>query len=182
VSPEENPYAPPRSDDGAGRLTPEQIYAPPMDGPRGIGGWLVLPLIALVITPFRVAVTSVRDFSEVLKPEVWAALTTPGGPSYHPLWMPIIVFELLMNLALIGGTIWLLVLFLKKSRRVPTLMVIWIAASIGIQVIDLLLMQLIPALAAQAEPPADLVRGVISAAIWIPYFLSSKRVKNTFVR
>jgi hypothetical protein len=177
---EQNPYSPPQAQPDPEPLALDQMYAPSALGPRGIGGWLVLPMLSLIITPFRVTFTTVRDFSGMLKPGVWDALTRPGGASYHPMWAPVILSELLMNIALVVGTVWLAVLFFKKSRRVPTLMIVWIAGNIGIQVVDRLLTRFIPALAEQAHLP-ELIRGLIAAAIWIPYFMKSVRVRNTFV-
>ena len=178
---EQNPYSPPKVDETVAR--PDEAVVAHLDGPRGIGGWLVLPLLGLIVSPVRTAITCVRDFVPVFKPSTWAALTTPGGPGYHPLWVPVIVFELVGNVTLIAFTIFVLVRFLKKSRRVPRLMIILLLGIAGFLLLDHLLVGLIPALSAvpDAQSTTALSRSVVAAAIWIPYFLKSRRVRNTFV-
>jgi hypothetical protein len=183
VSSEHNPYSAPGAYvDDAGKKPKGSPSAVP-DGPRGIGGWLILPLLGLILTPIRVGFSSVRDLAPALKPGTWAALTTPGAAAYHPLWAPVLVFECVVNGLLIVCSLVLLWLFLRKSHRVPLLMVAWLVAIVAVQVVDLLLVGQIPAAAAapDAQGIRDLVRLVLSALIWIPYFLRSKRVKNTFV-
>ena len=65
----------------------------------------------------------------------------------------------------------------------PRLLIIWVASFVAIQAVDILLMSQIPMAASQLGSGdfRELARAVISAAIWIPYFLKSKRVANTFV-
>jgi hypothetical protein len=46
------------------------------------------------------------------------------------------------------GLLWL---FLKKSRRLPTLMIVWMVGALAIQAIDLALISQIPSVAASAE-------------------------------
>jgi hypothetical protein len=77
----------------------------------------------------------------------------------------------------------LLWLFFRKSRRVPMLMVVWLLANTGGQIVDLLLAQQIAAVAALPDNDGikELSRSVVGLLIWVPYFLVSKRVKNTFV-
>ena len=62
--------------------------------PSGIGGWLILPAIGLVLTPILLLVTLTRDLLPALQPEVWNALTEPGSQAYHPMWATVIIFEL----------------------------------------------------------------------------------------
>ena len=182
MSAEQNPYSAPRAhvDDKAGKpgSTPGDVT-----GPRGIGGWLLLPLLGLIFSPIRVGFQTVRDLLPVLKPETWNALTTPGSAAYHPMWAPVIIFEVVANCLLIVLTLMLLWLFLRKSSRVPMLMVIWLLAIVGVQIVDLLLAAQIPDVASQPDNQSmvDLARSVVGALIWVPYFLRSKRVKNTFV-
>ena len=180
---EQNPYSPPRADVVEAGGGPEHVPTRYLDGPSGIGGWLVLPLLGLMLTPVQVGIQTVRDFPPVLGTQVWGQLTTPGGESYHPLWAQLIIFELVTNVVVIGFSLVLLVLFFRKSRRVPSLMIGWMLLNFAIQVIDLVLVGAIPAAAsaAGAQDRTDLSRAVVGAAVWIPYFLRSKRVRNTFV-
>jgi hypothetical protein len=178
VAVSENPYSPPRAEPEA-EAKPAQSTT---DGPRGLGGWLMLPLLGLLITPFRMGIELVRDFGPILKPEVWRALTTPGGDAYHPLWAPVIVFELATNVGIFGFSLVLLILFLTRSRRLPRLMVVWFLTIASVLVIDAFLVDAIPAAAAGRDAVvSDLIRTALTGAVWIPYFLRSERVKNTFV-
>lgn len=151
---------------------------------KGLGGWLVLPALGLIVTPLRMAFQFYRDMLPALAPETWNALTDSSSTAYHPLWGPLIVFEVTANLALFFFTLWLLWIFFRKSKHVPRFFVIWLVLLVAIQIADLLLVNQIPALAAQPTDPEslkDLTRSIIGAAIWIPYFMKSKRVKNTFI-
>lgn len=159
------------------------VAAPPALQPRGIGGWLILPALALIITPIRMGFEFVRDFLPVLDSDAWALLATPGSALYHPLWAPLVVFELIANVVMFSFTLWLLVLFFRESKRVPVLYILWLLLLAAVQVIDQLLVQQMPFLASQLNEDAlvDIARALVGAAIWIPYFLKSVRVKNTFV-
>jgi hypothetical protein len=179
MSAEQNPYAAPVAPVDAAGGTPGGAPT----GPRGIGGWLVLPLLGLIVTPIRIAIQTVRDLAPAFSPATWEALTTPGGPAYDPMWAPVIVFEAVASFTLVAFTLILLWLFFRKSRRVPLLMILWLLTTIGLQVADLALAAQIPVIASQPDPQSlgELARSAVGALIWIPYFLVSKRVKNTFV-
>jgi hypothetical protein len=155
----------------------------PDNGPVGIAGWLLLPALGLIASPLMMAFGFYNDVLPALTPEVWNALTDAHSTAYNPMWGPLIVYEVLVNIALFIFTLWLLWIFFSKSTRAPKLIVIWLAAIAGTQIVDYLLSSQIPAM---AEKPPDaagvsaLVRSLVGAAIWIPYFRMSKRVKNTF--
>ncbi len=152
-------------------------------GPKGIGGWLLLPLLGLIISPIRIIHQIATELVPVLRSDVWSALTHPASANYHPLWAPAIIFEMAGNAVIVLFGFWVLASFLTKSSMTPRLLIIWVASFVAIQAIDILLMSQIPMAASQlgAGDFRELARAVISAAIWIPYFLKSKRVANTFV-
>jgi hypothetical protein len=153
-------------------------------GPVGIGGWLLLPALGLIASPLLMAFGFYRDLLPALMPDVWNSLTDPRSAAYNSLWGPLIVYEVLINVALFVFTVWLLWQFFSKSQRAPKLFVIWLAAIAGTQIIDYLLSSQIPMVADKAVDAADvkgLVRSIVNAAIWIPYFIRSERVKNTFI-
>lgn len=150
--------------------------------PAGIGGWLLLPAIGLILSPVVIVVALIRDLLPAMAPDVWNALTDPTSEAYHAMWAPVILFELFANVSLLVLTAWLAYLFFSRSGRAPRLFILWLSLNLAIQVIDLLLVQSIPALAEQNDPSStrELVRAFVGAAIWIPYFLRSERVRNTF--
>jgi Protein of unknown function (DUF2569) len=157
---------------------------PANDGPVGIGGWLLLPALGLIATPLVMAFGFYKDLLPALTPDVWNAVTDPHSAAYNSLWGPLIVYEVLVNLALFIFTLWLLWRFFTKSRRAPKLFVIWLVAIAGTRIVDHLLSYQIPTMADKPLDPADvrdLVRSIVGATIWIPYFLRSERVKNTFI-
>jgi len=77
------------------------------------------------------------------------------------------------------------VLIFKRARAAPVAASSWFVAGLLVMWLDLLLGYQIPLI---AEQPLDdttrreLIRSFVAAAIWIPYFLVSKRVKATFTR
>jgi len=155
------------------------------EDPQGIGGWLLLPLLGLIISPVRVAFLTYRDIWPVFSEEgFWEYLTTPGSADYHPLWAPVIVFEAVGNVVLVITGLVALWLFLRKSYLAPRWVIAWLALSLVLQVTDFVLLKQIPAVAEEYDPDAikELARAVVGALIWIPYFLKSKRVKATFVK
>jgi hypothetical protein len=180
MSDEPNPYAPPAATEEAlPEPAPEVGY-----GPRGIGGWLILPLLGLVGSLLSLSVALFTVYAPLFaEGGGWAVVTDQSDPSYSALWAPLIVFEIGTNLALIGLIVFLLYLVFRKSRRFPRLMIAYLIAGIVVGVIDLAWAEQIPALAADSssESLTQVMRSIVGAVIWIPYFLVSQRVKNTFV-
>lgn len=153
-------------------------------GPSGLGGWLILVGFGLIWGRLRVLGSLVRDFVPIFRDGTWEVLTTPGGEAYHPLWAPLLVGEVVGNLAFLAAGLALIVLFFLRSRRFPALF-------IGTAVANLLYVlgdAWLGSIVLPDEPmfDADTAREVGSSAVgvlvWVPYMLASKRVKNTFVR
>jgi hypothetical protein len=150
--------------------------------PSGIGGWLILPLLGLIITPFKIGFALYADIWPAFSQGAWRTVTTPGNEGYHPLWVPLLIIESAGNVAIIAVGLIALWYFLRKSRSTAKLMVSWLGLILVMVLADYVLMNLIPELAEKWDPKSlvELVRPVLGAAIWIPYFLFSKRVKATF--
>jgi hypothetical protein len=151
---------------------------------EGIGGWLILPLIGLFIVPIRISLLVFRDLVPIFIEGHWNVLTTPGSSAYHPFWAPLIIFECAGNAIFIIFSIVLLVFFFRKSRLLPKLIISFLILNLLFVAGDFFLADLIPAVAEQSNSHSatELGRGIIGAIIWVPYFLLSKRVKQTFVR
>lgn len=152
--------------------------------PRGIGGWLLLVGLGLIVSPLRIGYFLATTHWPIFQNGSWGLLTTPGSEAYHPLWAPLLVFEIIGNLGSIVLAIATLWLMFRKSRYTPRIAIAWLAWTAAVVVIDFFAADLIPAVAAQSDPDSvkELVRSIVGAAIWIPYFLVSKRVKATFIQ
>jgi hypothetical protein len=174
----DNLYSPPQAN--MEKAPPE----PATDGPQGLGGWLILVVIGLVVTPLRIGYFMATVNWPLLRDGSWTILTTPGTASYHPLWGPFLIIEMIGNLGSIILAVIALILMLRKSRKTPKFAIALYTWSLIFVAGDMFAQSLIPALAAEPDPDSarELTRSVIAALIWIPYFLVSKRVRNTFVR
>ena len=173
-----NPYAAPKSDE-----TPS-IHKSEDSGPKGLGGWLIVVAIGLVVSCIRIPVESWQIFGSILSDGSWEVLTTPGTEYYHPLWGPFLIFEMLGNaLTVLMGMV-ALYLFFTKSKRFPKWYIWYLSINVGFLLLDSMLGNLIPAVRDAADSGAmkELFRSIVSAAIWIPYMKISKRVRNTFVQ
>jgi transglutaminase-like putative cysteine protease len=150
---------------------------------NGLRGWLILVAIGLVTNPFFLSFTLTK-LSSVYSVESWHALTDPAGASYHALWAPVLLFELLANLTLLVSSFLLLILFFQRRRIFPILFIAFMVTTTAIATIDHFAAQRIPRVAQSTDHrgASDVARRYIACLIWIPYMLVSRRVKATFVK
>jgi hypothetical protein len=148
-----------------------------------IGGWLILVAIGLIFAPIRLLVVLFKDLLPALSADTWSRLTTPGTEAYHPLWAPLLFFEIIGNCLFILSPIIVAVFFFQRRRFVPRLIIVLLLANLVFVAIDYFAADLIPFVAAQEDLGSlkELIRALIACAIWVPYFLVSKRAKGTFV-
>jgi hypothetical protein len=142
----------------------------------GFRGWLLLPLLGLLLTPLF----SIRYFRDLI-PVFDARVAHGFGTAFAAL----LAYEL--GAAAVGTVMWLLtlVLFLKRRTSAVTLFIVYIALKAVFLLLDLALANaLTPPALASMESPGDAVntmRAVLLSSVWIPYFLLSDRVRATFV-
>ena len=87
-------------------------------------------------------------------------------------------------LHILAGALLAIYLFFKKRRAFPRVAIGFLAAGLSVLILDLIVLQAIPAARAQigASDIGGVAKAGLGAAIWIPYFIRSKRVHATFVR
>ena len=159
---------------------PDEI---PPSQPVGLGGWLILVAIGLVIGPLRLLVFIAEAYPPIFSDGTWQVLTTPGSEAYHPLWGPLIMFELAGNLAFVAAGIWMLVLFFSQSARFPKVY-IWVAcAGLLFAIVDVWFISIVLVDGPVIDPQTavELAGALIGVLIWVPYMLVSRRVRNTFL-
>lgn len=153
-------------------------------GVSGLGGWLILIQIGLYITVIMLLVQLFVYSLPAFGPETWDVLTSKDSELYHPLWGPIFIFETAYNICFLGFCLYIFFMFYGKKSILPRLMIIFYGVSLVVAIVDVLLLFQIP-LARELDNGdgfKDIFRATLTSAIWIPYFLKSERVKNTFIR
>lgn len=159
-------------------------YTPPPPDLNGLGGWLILVGIGVVISPFRLLYELVPMYSGLISNNTFGILLSPDSGYYHPFIAMFVGLEALLNLAMLAGSGYLLYLFFSRHYLFPKLYIALAVASILILVLDAVIAaNLLPSMEVfTGEWFGDLTRTLVAAMIWIPYMLVSKRVKATFVR
>lgn len=144
----------------------------------GIGGWLILVAIALIGSIIRIALTLYQTLATFNYPieQIANYLSISSNDLFAFL-----IFESVSNALLWLFTLYLAYLFFRKDYRLPTYFIYWCVFNLIVIVID-------SAIASRFGFPKDITGGLkdvlrqcFYCAIWIPYFLRSVRVKNTFV-
>lgn len=146
----------------------------------GIGGWMVLPMIGLVLSPLFL----LRD---MLSEGAW--FFTAGEHVQQLVndgWFPYLIyawFAQANGLLMFFVVIVTIVLFFKRRSNVPRIMLGIYLLTVAFHVIDMSCYALLDfeGLTGEVYDGRDLGRAIFSAIIWVPFFLFSSRVRTTFV-
>ena len=152
-----------------------EIPAPPVSAtvqrpvpiPESLGGWLILPAIGLVLGCIMSLVGIVASLG----------LSANLPSRYQGIFALSLIFDIGLTIFLVYAA----VRFFGKRRNAPATMIALLIVQL---VVNALLLAI--SLGSNAEPFAvaagvQLLRSIIPALIWIPYFSVSQRVKRTFV-
>jgi transglutaminase-like putative cysteine protease len=153
-------------------------------GLQGLGGWLILVGIGLCLGPLVRVVTLGTSWQSYFGLDVWQSVATPGGESYHALYPPLLMLEMLGNVTLIVVNIFAIVLFFTKRRIFPQVYIVMMMSNAVFLLLDDFGCSLIPSIRNSADSAGhkDAIRAVLSALIWCSYMVKSRRVKATFIR
>lgn len=145
---------------------------------EGIGGWLILVAIGLVFSPLYILGTTAATYLPLLNnPSIAVFMES------HPGLRAMLFFELVTNVIFVLFLLALNYLFFTKRRSFPTYFILFLVVQFVLMAGDLVLAHaLLPNLPVSAKGATALMRSLVGMAIWIPYFIVSKRAKATFVR
>jgi len=136
---------------------------------QGIGGWLILIAIGVITFPISCLIIAFTDFGFMNDPE-------------YAGYMSAFLIEGVVSLILCGYGIYIAKLFFTKDIRLPQMFIYLLIINTIWVIADIMLVAIIFELSIESLIDRDIIRSVLQAAIWIPYFKKSVRVKNTFVR
>lgn len=147
-----------------------------------IGGWLFLPLIGLLLTPVYLWIELINV--DYLNAQTWMNLSLITDHSISAYIL--MTIEMIYHIGLILFSILLVILYLQKRTSVPRLMIMFYIISTVFPFLDSILAEVLlgsDSLELMAmEIGSEIFRGIIIVVIWIPYFIKSERVKNTFCK
>jgi len=152
--------------------------------PLKIGGWLILVAIGIVLSPMRSLMLMSTTYPDIFIDGTWEALTVVGSPAYSPMWAPLILGEMLINVVFFCLGLYLAYLFFTKKVTLPR----WyfglaISSSLFILIDAYVISIVIPDTAMfDPETRKEFFRSLISLFIWSPYLFFSQRAKDTFIQ
>jgi len=150
-----------------------QPYYPPAWG-QAIGGWLVLIGIGISLTPIRILYSLITE-DHLLSGQVWMSQWYAGNYAISAF----IFFEQIYNVTYLLFSVLVVILFFQRRSSVPLLVTILYAVSGAMTILDSVVsLQIDPD---GAVDKRAIFQAIFVAAIWIPYFRMSIRVKKTFV-
>ncbi|HEI6816114.1 TPA: DUF2569 domain-containing protein, partial [Yersinia enterocolitica] len=140
---------------------------------RKIGGFLFLPLIGLVVTAASY-LFAMTDAFRVMT-ENYSHLNV-NAKIFFMLSLAIYIVCFLFSVTVLS-------FFLKKKKFLPKLYILFLISVVATMSLNIyMLYMLIPDVKIGYNELVPIFRNVISALIWIPYFITSVRVKRTFIR
>lgn len=136
-----------------------------------IAGLLLVPLAWLIMTMLTSAVVVAMYLSALLTPELRSALFN-NTHSFTLQWS----ISLFTSLIVWCYSIWVTWIFCKRSRRLPRHYIIWLLITVLLAIKTFAFSPVSDAAAIRT-----LLIALLAAAILVPYFKRSKRVKTTFI-
>lgn len=136
-----------------------------------IAGLLLVPLAWLIMTMLTSAVVVAMYLSALLTPELRSALFN-NTHSFTLQWS----ISLFTSLIVWCYSIWVTWIFCKRSRRLPRHYIIWLLITVLLAIKTFAFSPVSDAAAIRT-----LLIALLAAAILVPYFKRSQRVKTTFI-
>ncbi|PHM45293.1 hypothetical protein Xmau_00943 [Xenorhabdus mauleonii] len=139
------------------------------DSFKKIGGWLYLPAIGLIFSVIFIIF------------QIVVAVHTIPRVSYYSTLQNTVIFTLVANIILLLLTIYTAIQFFNKLKKAPRLYILLRLLNIVFQIITVYLIVDGLGESMTYSLMAPVLQQGITAAIWIPYFMVSVRVRKTFV-
>jgi hypothetical protein len=152
--------------------------------PSGLGGWLLLVLAGLAAMVAATIVDTRDPLKMMLEWELLAVFARPETQGWYRTVILLVGMDVLIGAFIVGGAGWLLLLACCKSARFPAHMQAWLLATLVMRTLAYLLGDyLTHAIAIDITMPfQSFAYSAVAAAVGVPYFRRSRRVRNTFAQ
>jgi hypothetical protein len=162
---------------------PPELCLPSNPDLQGLGGWLILLGIGLLLTPL-IRIRLLAKSGVVYSTSSWRTITDPAG-GYDSLLAPILLYELFFQLTLLVFSLLLIVLYFRKKRTFPTVLIAYLLFQFVVFTVDEVLVKTRSGktVTTNARAPAmpAMAQTMVPLIVWGLYVSRSKRVKMTFL-
>lgn len=148
---------------------------------EGLGGWLIFVQLGLYFTLVLIAFQLAIYTVPLMGSETWSEFANPSSELYDPLIRPLLFGELVFNTVNLVLAVLCLIKMYQKKAAFPRLMILFYLINLLAGMVEYAMIAQIPLLQ-EDNDLRGLVRQILMTAIWVPYFLRSVRVRNTFVK
>lgn len=148
--------------------------------PWGFEGWLLLLGLGILTSPLRMINNIWATYSPMFIDGTMEDIMSNASLGFKS----IIVTEIIVNIAFLLLSVYLIKLFFNKKAVFPKWYLILAASSLGFLLVDTFILNLMfPNLEIMTT---DIIKGAASGAValflWSPYLYKSERSKNTFIQ
>jgi hypothetical protein len=144
-----------------------------------IGGWLILIIIQYIFQIFF-QISNINNILMLYTNGSMAEFSNPSSDYYDYSLFSIINFELICSILIIIFIIVLLIKMFGKKKIYPKLGIIYLIAVNIYFLIDVVWVNSISGVT--LDIIFNFIGSVVSAIIWILYFIKSERVKQVFIK
>jgi hypothetical protein len=153
------------------------------DAPRGIAGWLLLPMLHTCVLPIAVGM-SLYGYVEYLDARTWNAIGEGASDTVIQL-LKLAYFTLIVSgVALQLASLYTIFLFFARRRTYPFAWILVMWSWLAWLALDMTVVLGLPGehQVASAQAGGNVGRIFLFCLIWTSYITRSRRVAATFVR
>lgn len=151
----------------------------PVQTPWDIGSWLIFVAIGVLVSPLRVLSTLFQ--LESFRSSTWAGLSAAYPGKNILVFQAFLILEVLGIVFILALTVFSALLFYRKRDIFPRVYSFMLAFNLIWTIADFSLADALMNTNSFADGYSTLLSSGVTAALWIPVMLLSKRVKHTFV-
>ena len=151
---------------------------------NNIGGWLIVIASGLAISLVTGLYYLIKIYPPIFTDGTWETITTPGNDAYHPFFGGFIYFNITGGFICLALEVATLINLIQRSHHTKKIAIAYFLFSSAFITLSYFIPSIISLPTGQNDPDLrrELVGSLIRSAIFIPYFLLSRRVKLTLIK
>ena len=140
--------------------------------------------ISVVLTAISLSASTVPLYLSMLQGDTWERLSSAYSAERVPYYNVFMGYEIASNAILVMSSIVLVYLFFSRRKSFPKLYIVFMVATVVLLLLDIWFSKILHPTKPMfnIDNTVNLIARLIALAIWLPYLLTSKRVKATFIR